>query len=84
MVEHADLCVGATVAISGHNIVPKAGLFNGARGTIVDFVYDTVCGPNDKQNDFLPKAVIVDFPGFKHKHALPWDRNNPSVSQEIS
>ena len=84
VVEHTDLCVGATVAISGHNIVPEAGLFNGARGTIVDFVYDTVCGPNDKQNDFLPKAVIVDFPGFKHKDALPWDRNNPSVSQEIS
>ena len=84
LVLHTELCVRATFAILGQNIVPEAGLFNGARGTIVDFVYDTVCGQNDKQNDFLPKAVIIDFPGFKHKNAQPWDKNNPSVSLEIS
>lgn len=79
LVVHTDLCVGATVALTGQNIVPEVGLFNGARGTIVDFIYDTVCGPNDKQNDFLPRAVIVDFPGFKHKNVKPWDENHPTV-----
>ena len=83
LVIHTDLCVGATVAISGQNIVPEVGLYNGARGTIVDFIYDSVCGPNDKQNDHLPKAIIVDFPGFKHKNVKPWDSNNPTVSTQI-
>lgn len=83
LVIHTDLCVGATVAISGQNIVPEVGLYNGARGTIVDFIYDTVCGPNDKQNDHLPKAIIVDFPGFKHKNVKPWDSNHPTVSTQI-
>ena len=35
-----DLCVGSPVAISGINILPKVGLCNGARGTLIDIVYD--------------------------------------------
>ena len=76
-----DLCVGATVAIQGRNIVPEAGLYNGARGTIIDFIYDSVCGPNNKQGAHLPRAVIVDFPGLKLGNAKPWDKQNPTVSQ---
>jgi hypothetical protein len=84
MVLQTDLCVGATVALSGVNIVPEAGLYNGARGQIVDFVYDNhqVCGPNDKQGDHLPRCVIVDFPGFRRGTAEPWDENNPTVSPD--
>ena len=48
MVLEFDLCVGAMVSLSGINIVPEAGLYNGARGKLIDFVYDNVCGPNDK------------------------------------
>ena len=80
MVLQTDLCIGASVAISGINIVPEAGLYNGARGTIVDYVFDTVCGPNDKQGDHLPRCVIVDFPGLKLGNAKPWDELNPTVS----
>ena len=83
MARETDLCVGATVALLGVNIVPEAGLYNGARGQIVDFIYDThqVCGPNDKQGDHLPQCVIVDFPGFRRGTTKPWDENNPTVSQ---
>ena len=80
MVLQTDLCIGASVEISGINIVPEAGLYNGARGTIVDYVFDTVCGPNDKQGDHLPRCVIVDFPGLKLGNAKPWDELNPTVS----
>lgn len=75
-----DLCVEASVCISGINIVPEAGLYNGARGKVIDLVYDTVVGPNDKHNDHLPKYVVVDFPGLKLGGAQPWDSKNPTVS----
>lgn len=80
MVLESDLCVGATVALSGLNIVPEAGLYNGARGEVIDFIYNTVCGPNDRHGDPLPICVIVDFPGLKLGNAKPWDSNNPTVS----
>jgi hypothetical protein len=80
MVLESDLCVGATVALSGINIVPEAGLYNGSRGTVIDFVYNTVCGPNDRHGDSLPICVIVDFPGLKLGNAMPWDALNPTVS----
>ena len=34
-----DLCVHAKVAIGGVNLLPEVGLYNGARGEIVDFNY---------------------------------------------
>ena len=34
-----DFCVGAPVSIEDMNIVPEAGLYNGARGWIIDIVY---------------------------------------------
>ena len=63
MVLECDLCVGAMVSLSGINIVPEDGLYNGAREKLIDFVYDNVCGPNNKHGGHLPKFVIVDFPG---------------------
>ena len=77
---NTDLCVGASVCLSGLNIVPEVGLYNGARGKVIDLVYDTVVGPNDKQNDHLPRYVVVDFPGLKLGSAQPWDTKNPTVS----
>ena len=81
LVLHTDLCVGARTAIHGMNFVPEAGLYNGARGTIVDIVYDAGKGPNNKQGDHLPRYIVVDFPGLKLEGAVPWDRNHPTVSK---
>lgn len=72
--------MGAPVAINGINIVPEAGLYNGARGWVIDIVYDTVEGPNNQLQNHLPRYVVVDFPGLKLGKAKPWDENNPTVS----
>lgn len=80
LVLQTDLCVGAPVAISGINIVPEAGLYNGARGWVIDIVYDTVEGPNNKHKDHLPRYVVVDFPGLRLGNADPWDPKHPTVS----
>ena len=74
MVLECDLCVGEMVSLSGINIVPEAVLYNKARGKLIDFIYDNVCGPNDKHGGHLPKCVIVDFPGLKLGNAEPWDK----------
>ena len=71
MVLQTDLCVDTTVALWGINIVPEAGLYNGARGSIVDIVYDTVVGPNDKHGEHLPKYIVVDFPGLRLGNTKP-------------
>jgi len=74
-----NICVGAPVAIEGINIVPEAGLYNGARGTVVDIVYDSVAGPNSQHKDHLPLYVVVNFPGLRLGRAKPWDKDNPTV-----
>ena len=81
LVKQTDLCVGAKVAISGINYVPQLGLYNGARGTLVDIVYDEGQTPNSKQNYHLPKYVVVDFPGLDLKGGKYdcWDKENPTV-----
>ena len=71
MVLEADLCVRATMKISGINIVPKIGLYNGARGTLIDFIYKDVCGPNNQHGPHLTEAVVVDCPGLNLGHAEP-------------
>lgn len=83
IVFHTDICVGAPVALTGINIVPEVGLYNGARGKIIDIIYDTVEGPNNKHQDHLPRCVIVDFPGLKLNGYEPWDPEYPTVSQFI-
>ncbi|KAL7543193.1 hypothetical protein ACHAWF_007334 [Thalassiosira exigua] len=54
MVLQTDLCIGATVTISSINIVPKAGLYNGARGTIVDYLCAIVDFPGLKLGNAKP------------------------------
>ena len=77
-----DLCVGAPVAISGINILPEVGLYNGARGTLIDIVYDKGQNPNSKQDYHLPKYVVVDFPhlDLRRGNLQPWDSEHPTVS----
>ena len=80
LVLQGDYCVGAPVSIEGMNIVPEAGLYNGARGWLVDIVYDTVEGPNNKMGSHLPLYMVVDFPGLRLNGAKPWDADHPTVS----
>lgn len=80
MVLQTDICVGSIVALYGMNLVPEVGLYNGAHGTVVDFIYDDVCGPNNKHGDHLPKCVIVDCPGLRLGQANPWEEYNESVT----
>ena len=83
MVLQTYMCEGSVVALFGMNLIPEVGLYNGARGTVIDFIYDEVCGPNDKHGDHLPKCVIVDFPGLRLGQAKPWDEYNKTVRNEI-
>ena len=82
LVKQTDLCVGAKVAIFGINYVRQLGLYNGARGTLADIMYDEGQTPNSKQNYHLPKYVVVDFPGLDLKGGTYdcWDKKNPTVS----
>ena len=77
-----DPCVRAPVAISGLNILPEVGLYNGARGTLIDIVYDEGQNPNSKQDYHLPKYVVVDFPhlDLRRGNLQPWDSEHPTVS----
>jgi len=80
-IRETDLCVGARVALKPTNYLPEIGLYNGAHGTIVDFVYrDNTAGPNNKDGKHLPDYVIVDFPHLcLPDYIEPWDKNNPTV-----
>ena len=80
-----NICVGARVALRMWNILPSAGLYNGAIGTVVEIVYkDRPVGPNDKEHYHLPDYVVVDFPNLKlPPHIQPWDRNNVTVSASL-
>ena len=80
MVLQTDICVGSIVALYGMNLVPEVGLYNGDHGTLIDFIYDDVCGPNHKHGNHLPKCVIVDFPGLRFGQAKPWDEYNKLVT----
>jgi hypothetical protein len=47
---------------------------------VVEILYNTREGPNNKQGYHLPEYVIVDFPQFIPSMGLPvWDKNNPTV-----
>ncbi len=78
MVLDTNLYVRTTVAISGINIMPKIGLYNGARDTLIDFIYKDVYGPNNQHGPYFPEAAVVDFSGLKLGNANPWDKNNPT------
>ena len=81
IVAQTGICVGAHVAISGINIVLEVGLYNGARCKIITILYTNLEGPNNKQYYYLPKYVIVNFPGLQLPNYIDsWDSNNPMVS----
>ncbi len=84
MVLETDLCVGAKVALPSINIVPEAGMYNGAQGMVIDFIYKNPCSPNDKHGGHLPSCVIVNFPGLKLGNTKPWNELNPIVSNKMS
>jgi hypothetical protein len=68
------------VAIRIINFLPELGLYNGARGTVIDIVYDNIVGPNNKHKYHLPRYIVVDFPGFKLPvNIKPWDLNHLTV-----
>ena len=79
-----DLCVHAKVAIGGVNLLPEVGLYNGARGELVDFNYGTrMAGPNNKHEDHLPAYTVVDIPHLKlPSYIEPWDKLHPTVSKK--
>ena len=82
---HTDICLHATVAIDGVNFIPEIGLYNGARGKVVEIVYDKPEGPNDKQHRHLPAYVVVDFPRLNlPKDFDPWDKNHKTVRCQSS
>ena len=81
-IHHTDLCVGARVALRNWNLLPSAGLYSGAIGTIVEIVYkSSSVGPNDKEHDHLPDCIVVDFPHLNlPPYIKPWDLKHPTVS----
>ena len=53
------LCIGCQVELTGKNLNPEWGLFNGSMGTVIDIVFDKEKSPNKGD---LPLYVLVDFP----------------------
>ncbi len=84
--KNTDVCVGARVAISNVNVLPEIGLHNGAKGTVVEIVYNNRPeGPNDKEHYHLPDYVVVDFPNLKLPTGIPaWDQYRKMVSLKLS
>jgi hypothetical protein len=78
---HTDINVGARVAISKVNYLPKIGLYNVAIGTAVEIVYqDKPEGPNDKEHNHLPDYVVVDIRNLKLPPGIPpWDELHKTV-----
>ena len=76
-----DICQHSIVAIDGVNFIPEFGLYNGAKGKVIEIVFDKPEGPNDKQHRHLPEYVVVDFPQLNLPSEYePWDRNHKTVS----
>lgn len=79
-----NICVHSMVAIDNVNFIPEIGLYNGARGKVVDIIFNKPEGPNDKQHKHLPDYVVVDFPDLKLPPEYePWDKNNKTVSLHL-
>ncbi len=80
--QHTDICIGARVAISNVNFLPKIGLYNRAIGDVIETVYnDRPVGPNNKQLYHLPNYVVVDFPNLRvPTNTAPWDESHKTVS----
>ena len=67
------ICVGAKVTLCNKNFNPRWGLFNGARGTVVQIAFAKGKTPN---NGDMPDYVIVDFPHYSGPSYFP---SHPTV-----
>ena len=65
-------CIGSWVSLAGRNFMPKWGLYNGARGRVIEFDFETNQNPNDGD---LPGYTVVDFPFYK---GPAWDKRHPT------
>ena len=70
-----SICIGSRVELTGKNLNPAWGLFNGSMGIVVDIVFEDNKTPN---NGDLPQYVLVNFPLYrgppfnpKHKTWVP-------------
>lgn len=57
----ATICRNAKVQITGRNIEPEWGLYNGSIGTVKEIIFNQDDNPNDGD---LPLYVIVHFPQY--------------------
>ena len=73
-----NLCRGARVSITGCNIMPSWGLYNGSIGTVLDIVYEEGQSP---RTGTMPLYVLVDFPNYR---GPPFDSKNPTVVPIVS
>jgi hypothetical protein len=55
-----NIACNAQVQLTGTNLCPKWGLYHGARGKVLDIVYD----PQHSLPDDLPMYVLVDIPQY--------------------
>ena len=67
------LCIDAQVCLTGHNVCPEWGLFNGSVGTVKDVVFHKDETPN--RGD-LPAYVLVEFSVYK---GPVFDPKNPKL-----
>ena len=71
--EYTLLTKGLPVMLQGTNYHNPWGLYDGAKGTIVEIVFAENHNPN---NGNLPLYVVVHFPFY---NGPAWDTNNPKV-----
>jgi hypothetical protein len=57
---HLRVAISAFVRLTV-NLVPEMNLFNGSRGTVIDWIYSE--GTSPREGD-LPAILIVDFPAY--------------------
>ncbi len=78
-VKETKICLHTRVALTD-NFIPEMGLFEGARGDVVEKIFQQPKEPSNNQHNHLPKYVVVDFQIVQFPQGYePWDRNNPTV-----
>ena len=65
-----SLCRGAQVSISGNNIHPTWGLYNGSIGEVLDIVFNPGDNPNDGD---LPLYILLRLPDYNGPAMFPHD-----------
>lgn len=67
------ICINARVQITGRNLYPPWGLFNGSIGTVKDIVFNQNDNPN---HDDLPKYIVVHFEQYI---GPAWNNDDPKL-----